>query len=84
MSSNVNKINDYKTSQKRTIMLTDKSVYNLKGKSVKRKIDLKRIKSIIIGKYGGEFVFHIDGEYDYRFESEKREKLLYHIIKAIV
>lgn len=40
-------------------MISDKSFYNLKGKSVKRKIDLDKIKSITVGKYGQEYILHI-------------------------
>mmetsp|Transcript_7647 Transcript_7647/g.682 ORF Transcript_7647/g.682 Transcript_7647/m.682 type:complete len:92 (+) Transcript_7647:213-488(+) len=64
-------------------MVSDKCFYNLKGKTVKRKIDLATIKGITVGKFGYEFILHIKDEYDYRYESEKRDKILYHIINAV-
>lgn len=61
-------------------MVSDKSFYNLKGKSVKRKIDLADIKAVTVGTYGHEFILHIKNDYDYRFESSKRDVILFYII----
>lgn len=57
-------------------MISDKCFYNLKGKQVKRKIDLSSIKGITIGMYGNEFVIHVNGENDYRYESTKRDQIV--------
>lgn len=58
-------------------MITSKSFYNLKGKSIKRKIELRKIKGITVGSFGSEFVVHVPEEYDYRYASqERRERIL--------
>lgn len=73
LSCTVYKFNDYKKRQERNILISDKSFYNLEKKTIKRKIDLSAIKAITVGAYGYEFIIHITGENDYRFESQKRE-----------
>jgi len=50
-------------------MITNRAFYNLKGKTIKRKIDLSAIKAITVGRFGKEFILHICDEYDYRYES---------------
>jgi len=53
--------------------VTTKAVYNLKGSSSKRRIDVKKIKAITVGTLGTEFVLHVPDEYDYRYShSDKR------------
>lgn len=73
----VDKVNKYGMKQQRTLLLTDKGMYNLKGKELKRRIDYKEIKGVSVTKDTDEFVIHcIDLEYDYYFFSQKRKKIL--------
>jgi len=59
------------------MLITNKAIYNLKGNSMKRKIDLKKLKGITVGTLGSEFVLHVPEEYDYRYSSpERRNKIL--------
>lgn len=37
--------------------------------AIKRKIDIEKIKAIIVSKIGTEFVVHVPSEYDYRYIS---------------
>lgn len=84
------KFNDYKKKQERSLMVTNKNVYNLKGKGrdggyvdIRRKIELVHIKAITISKIGTEFVLHVPEEYDYRYASaDKRDKIIYAILKG--
>jgi hypothetical protein len=50
--------------------------------AIRRKIDIEKIKAITVSKIGTEFVLHVPEEYDYRYASEKREKIIYSILKA--
>jgi len=66
-------------------MVTTKAFYNLKGKDVKRKIDVKKIKGITVGTFGSEFVLHVPEEYDYRYaSSDRRNRILLMLTKATV
>ncbi len=81
MSTQIFKFNDYKKRQERSILITTKSLFNLKGTcnyykdsfnsllAIKRKIPLSRIKAITISSVGTEFVLHVPEEYDYRYSS---------------
>ena len=67
----INKINHYGRSQERTIMLTNKALYNMKKKTVKRKIFYNKIRGITFSKVTNEFIVHgNDEEYDYAFISQ--------------
>lgn len=77
MSTNIFKFNDYKKRQERSILITTKALFNLKGNSVKRKIPLSKIKAITLSSVGTEFVLHVPEEYDYRYSSyDKRDKII--------
>ena len=56
------------------MLITNFGLYNLKEKStnhlntaIKRRIDIDKIKAIIVSKIGTEFVVHVPSEYDYRY-----------------
>lgn len=78
-------------------MVTNFGLYNLKDKSIfllnqaiKRKIDIDKIKAIIVSKIGTEFIVHVPSEYDYRYisysfryaSSDRRETIIYYLLKA--
>lgn len=52
MSCSLFKFNDYKKKQERNLMVTTAGVYNLKEKTIRRKIDIEKIKAITISKIG--------------------------------
>jgi hypothetical protein len=66
-----------KLAEDRTIVITNKYVYNFKGKKYRSKIDMRNITGITIAKKGYEFVIHTcEIEYDFHYYSEKRTLIL--------
>ena len=79
-SDKIYKINKYNWKQERNIIITDKAIYNLKGLTLKRRIDFKTIIGITILKNSDEMVIHCsDIDYDYYYIS-KRLKTIIEII----
>ena len=79
-SDKIFKINKYGWKQERNIIITNKAIYNLKGFSLKRRIDFKTIIGITILKNSDELVIHCnDIDYDYYYIS-KRKKTIIEII----
>ena len=77
----ITKINHYGLSQERSIILTDKALYNMKKKELKRRISYKEILGITFSIISNEFVVHgNDSQYDYQYNS--KDKIL--IISLIV
>lgn len=71
-SDKIIKINNYGFNQERNIIITDKAIYNLKKKSLKRRIDINSLRGITISKIVEEFVVHgNEAEYDYHYISSK-------------
>ena len=65
------------TAEDRIIALTNKYLYNLKGKKYRSKIDIRNITGITISKISEEFVIHTcEIEYDFHYTSEKRTLIL--------
>ena len=61
----------------RIIVLTNKFLYNLKGKKYRSKIDIRNITGITISKTSEEFVIHTcEIEYDFHYLSEKRTLII--------
>ena len=77
------------TAEDRIIVITNKFIYNLRGKKYRSKIDIRNITGITISKNSEEFVIHTcEIEYDFHYTSEKRAliieiiaRLLYSLIK---
>ncbi|EAR84156.1 Serine/Threonine kinase domain protein (macronuclear) [Tetrahymena thermophila SB210] len=84
-SFNVFKYNEYLNRQERTLMITNKCVYNLKNHSIKRVIPFPKIEAITVAYFGSEFVIHVPSEYDYRYYSlDKIESILLFITQEYV
>ena len=74
------KINKNKRKQKRNIVITTESIYNLrpdnlvtsalnifkKGALIKRRIPIDSIRAIVYARLGNEFIIHVPEEFDYR------------------
>ena len=58
----VMKINRKGKQQQRTLLITDKAVYNLKDKKMKRRIDIQSITAITASQVSDEFVLHMPEE----------------------
>jgi hypothetical protein len=71
-SDKIIKINHYGFSQERQVLVTNRGLYNLKKKSLKRRIDLNFIRGITVSTLNDEFVVHCnDIEYDYHYMSNR-------------
>ena len=76
-SGMITKINHYGMSQERSIILTDKALYNMKKKSLRRKISYNDIRGITYSKLTYEFVVHgNDDEYDYQYIHQERNLII--------
>lgn len=62
--------------QDRIIAITTESIYNIKGEGVKRRIAIASLAGISKSMIGGknEIIFHVGGEYDYRYFAEVRRQ----------
>ena len=76
-SVTVLKFNRFGLRQDRTLLITNFSIYNIKGDQIKRKIPLYSIQAITKSKLveNFQFVIHIKNEYDYMFESPSRKEI---------
>ena len=76
-SDTITKVNHYGISQERSIILTDKALYNFKKKTLRRKILYNDIKGITYSKLTYEFVIHgNENEYDYEYLSPERDFII--------
>ena len=76
-SGMITKINHYGMSQERSIILTEKALYNMKKKSLRRKIAYTDIRGITYSKLTYEFVIHgNDDEYDYQYIHNDRNLII--------
>ena len=81
-SDTVQKINKNGWKQSRNLVLTDKAIYNLKKKELKRRIDYTKIIGITLSKQSDEFVIHcLELDYDYQFISQKKKTIVEIIAK---
>ena len=81
-SDTVQKINKNGWKQSRNLVLTDKAIYNLKKKELKRRIDYTKIIGITLSKQSDEFVIHcLEMDYDYQFISQKKKTIVEIIAK---
>ena len=58
------------------MLVTDKNIYNLDGKAIKRKIDIQKVSGFTIQEIGTQFVLHVAEEYDYRFSHYDRREII--------
>ncbi len=71
------KINRFNMKQERNFILTSNGIYNMKSKSLKRRIDLKDVQGVTVSKVNYEFVIHCcDIEYDYYYVSTRVMKIV--------
>ena len=78
------KFNDENKKQERCLLITNKSIYNLKlntskinnmigaiwtASILRRKIPLNKLAGITVSRIGFEFVIHVAQNYDYRYMS---------------
>ena len=76
-SCDVIKINRWMQRQTRILLLTNRSLYNIKKDQIQRKINVQQIKAVTKSTKDGciQFVVHVASEYDYIYESEFRPEI---------
>ena len=63
--------------EERIILLTDRYLYNLKGRKYRNKVDIRNITGITFSKKSDEFVVHTcEIDDDFHYTSEKRSHIL--------
>ena len=73
----ITKINHYGMSQERSIILNEKTLSNMKKRTLRRKIPYNLIRGITYSKLTYEFVVHgNDDEYDYEYLSADRNLII--------
>ena len=78
----ITKINHYGMNQERSIMLTNKALYNMKKKTLKRKIPYEEILGVTYSKTSYEFIIHGNNEeYDYSYISQDKNIIICIIAK---
>jgi serum/glucocorticoid-regulated kinase 2 len=81
-SDKIIKINHYGFSQERQVLVTNKALYNLKKKSLKRRIGLDFVRGVTVS-LTDEFVVHCnDIEYDYHYMSNRKKKIVEYLAKS--
>ena len=76
------KISLFGLNNERIILLTDKSIYYMKGKSLIRKIQYSEIIGITMSKTSDEFILHLNiDDQDFNFTSKNKNLLISKICK---
>lgn len=74
-ASKVKKTNMFEWTQERTLVITNRALYNIHKKNIKRVIRINLIqaltKCVPPSKNVNEFTVHVPKEYDYRFVTER-------------
>lgn len=77
-SCSLAKKNRFGMKQERTLLLTNKKLYNVKKTEMQRAIALENIKALTKSqdpKRATSFIVHVASEYDYQFDSEQRDDI---------
>ena len=76
-SCKVVKENRFGMNQERSLIISDKAIYNLKDKEFQRRIEITKIKGITVSKISDQFVIHgNEEEYDYLIISKNKVRLI--------
>jgi phosphodiesterase/alkaline phosphatase D-like protein len=78
LSDKIQKINMFGWVQQRYFLITNEMVYNIKMTKIKRSIPISSLLGITKNLHGTkrEFTLHVNSEYDYRFQSDKRDEII--------
>ena len=96
MSCSLYKFNKRLKRQERAILITSKAVYNINkfeiianiinffksNYTLRRRINIEKLAAITVSELSSEFVVHVENEYDYRYSSPQRDKILAMILKS--
>ena len=77
-SDKIKKINMFGLVQQRYFLITNEKVYNIKKTKIKRSIPFSNLSGITKNLQGSkrELTLHVNSEYDYRFQSDKRDEII--------
>jgi serum/glucocorticoid-regulated kinase 2 len=81
-SNKVFKYNSFNMKQERNLILTNKCLYNLQNKKVKRQMKYEEMLGITFSNQSNEFVVHADKGYDFHFVSPEKMIIIYIIAKC--
>ena len=81
-SNKVSKYNSFGMKQDRNLLLTDKCLYNLQNRTVKRQMKYDEMLGITFSNQSNEFVVHADKGYDFHFLSQDKMTIIYIIAKC--
>jgi len=97
MSCILYKYNKRLKRQERSLLITNKAIYNINQQefianmismfnssfAIRRRIDIAKVSGLTVSELSSEFVIHVRDEYDYRYGSpDKRDRILAMICKA--
>ena len=78
----ISKISLFGLTNERIILLTDKGLYNMKNKSLNRKVPYSELIGITMSKTSNEFIFHLNNEeQDFHYTSNNKNLLISQILK---
>ena len=78
----ISKISLFGLHNERIILLTDKNLYNMKNKSLNRKVPFSEIIGITMSKTSNEFILHLNNEeQDFHYTSNNKNLLISQILK---
>ena len=84
LSTVVTKYNDLGFRQERILAITENAIYNIKRKSVQRRMPIEKLEALTVSTMSSEFVLHIKEEYDYRLLSyERRQDIIETLLQVI-
>ena len=82
-SDKIIKINRFGFHQVRILIITNNAIYNLKQKTLQRRLLISKLKGISISSFSYELVFHgNEEEYDYHYISFSIPKIVYIVEKC--
>ena len=84
MSDCVNKMNRFGMIQLRELVISDKALYNINKKKLRRRFPLNAIKGVTVSKKSNDLIIHGLGiEYDYYYITDKKDKIIEYLAYAI-
>ena len=84
LSTVITKYNDLGFRQERILVVTDNAIYNIKRKSVQRRIPIEKLEAMTMSTMSSEFILHIKEEYDYRLLSYERRQEITEVILDVI
>jgi len=96
MSCSLSKYNKRQRCQERAMLITSKAIYNVNrfeflahmisffksSYAIRRRINIEKVAAITVSELSDEFVIHVKDEYDYRYSSPQRDKILEVFLKS--